>query len=214
MSDGPDFLRPMARPGALAWAWCATGLLVLAVAATDAATAWAGREQALQAVQALQKARTALAGQAAPKARTTNSAQTVQTQKPRAATDARAAQRWLLQLAHPWPQAWAASESASEPGMAWLTLEHSVQGGLRLEGLATDEGPAQQAARRLRDVADPVGPRWQGVALVRTERVPGGQRFEITAQLRADPEPAPAAAFGALADATLREAGPLSRAIR
>jgi hypothetical protein len=202
MSQGPDFLRPVAKPGALAWAWCATGLLVLAVALADAATAWAGREQAVQKVQA------APALQATPKAQTTTASQTTQTPKLRAATDARAAQRWLLQLAHPWPQAWAASESASEPGIAWLTLEHSLQGALRLEGLATDEAPAQQAARRLRDLADPVGPRWQGVALVRTERVPGGQRFEITAQLRADPEPAPAAAFGALADATLREPGP------
>ena len=198
MSHDPDFLRPVARPGALAWVGCATGLLVLAVAVADAAAAWAGRAQAMQAVLAMQAVqavqtvqtpdRSAPAGASAPRR---------DGRAPGALPDTRAAQqiaaqRWLQQLAHPWPQAWAASEAASEPGIAWLALEHSVQGGLRLEGLAPDERPAQQAARRLRDAAGPVGPRWHDVALVRTERVPGGQRFEITAQLRADPAPAEA----------------------
>jgi hypothetical protein len=190
MSAGPDFLRPVARPGVLAWAWCTTGLLVLAVAAADAAAAWAGRQQAIQAVQ---EVRVQAVGRpaAAPVAAPRREGRAPAGVPPDAGAAQRAAaQRWLQQLAHPWPQAWAASEAASEPGIAWLALEHSVQGALRLEGLAPDEVPAQQAARRLREAAGPPGrpgPRWQDVALVRTERVPGGQRFEITAHWRADP---------------------------
>lgn len=175
MTAGPDFLRPVARPGLLAWAWCATGLLVLAVAVADAAVAWAGRQQAVQARQAIE--RPVRAATSAPRrdARTAGAVSD-------AAAQRAAAQRWLQQLAHPWPQVWAASEAASEPGIAWLVLEHSVQGALRLEGLAPDEGPAQRAAQVLRDAAGPAGPLWQQVALMRTERVAGGQRFEITAQ--------------------------------
>ena len=190
MTRGPDFLRPIARPGVLAWAWCATGLLVLAVAAADAASAWAGRQQAVLAVQALSRP----APSVVPAPRRDG-------RSPAALPDAAAArraaaQRWLQQLAHPWPQVWAASEAASEPGIAWLVLEHSVQGVLRLEGLAPDEGPAQRAAQVLRDgvgagAADAAGPRWQDVALVRVERVTGGQRFEISARLGPGPSPAP-----------------------
>ena len=188
MTRGPDFLRPVARPGALAWAWCATGLLVLAVAAADAAAAWAGRQQAVLAAQALNRPAPAVAPVPRRDGRT-----------PAALPDAAAAQRavaqrWLQQLAHPWPQVWAASEAASEPGIAWLVLEHSVQGALRLEGLAPDEGLAQRAAQVLRDgagAADAAGPRWQDVALVRVERVAGGQRFEISARLGPGPAPAP-----------------------
>jgi hypothetical protein len=47
MSHGlprPDFLHPVTRPGVLAWAWCATGLLVLAVAGLDARSAWVDQQ--------------------------------------------------------------------------------------------------------------------------------------------------------------------------
>ena len=190
MTRGPDFLRPVARPGALAWAWCATGLLVLAVATADAAAAWAGRQQAVLAVQALNRPAPAVVP--APR----RDGRTPAALPDAAAAQHAAAQRWLQQLAHPWPQVWAASEAASEPGIAWLVLEHSVQGVLRLEGLAPDEGPAQRAAQVLRDgvgagAADAAGPRWQDVALVRVERVTGGQRFEISARLGPGPSPAP-----------------------
>ena len=190
MTRGPDFLRPVARPGVLAWAWCATGLLVLAVAAADAASAWAGRRQAVLAVQAL--SRPAPLVVPAPR----RDGRSLAALPDAAAARRAAAQRWLQQLAHPWPQVWAASEAASEPGIAWLVLEHSVQGVLRLEGLAPDEGPAQRAAQVLRDgvgagAADAAGPRWQDVALVRVERVTGGQRFEISARLGPGPSPAP-----------------------
>ena len=190
MTRGPDFLRPIARPGVLAWAWCASGLLVLAVAAADAASAWAGRQQAVLAVQAL--SRPAPSVVPAPR----RDGRSLAALPDAAAARRAAAQRWLQQLAHPWPQVWAASEAASEPGIAWLVLEHSVQGVLRLEGLAPDEGPAQRAAQVLRDgvgagAADAAGPRWQDVALVRVERVTGGQRFEISARLGPGPSPEP-----------------------
>ena len=190
MTRGPDFLRPIARPGVLAWAWCASGLLVLAVAAADAASAWAGRQQAVLAGQAL--SRPAPSVVPAPR----RDGRSLAALPDAAAARRAAAQRWLQQLAHPWPQVWAASEAASEPGIAWLVLEHSVQGVLRLEGLAPDEGPAQRAAQVLRDgvgagAADAAGPRWQDVALVRVERVTGGQRFEISARLGPGPSPAP-----------------------
>ncbi len=207
MSRGPDFLRPVARPGALAWAWCATGLLVLAVAVVDAASARAGRQQAVLAAQALDvPARVpALApGSAAAPRRDGRTPVGL----PNAAAAQRvAAERWLQQLAHPWPQVWAASEVASEPGIAWLVLEHSLQGALRLEGLAPDDGPAQRAAQWLRDgagvadAANAAGPRWQDVALVRVERVAGGQRFEINARLVVGPAPAPVSAAGPAAAA-------------
>ena len=190
MTRGPDFLRPVARPGALAWAWCATGLLVLAVATADAAAAWAGRQQAVLAVQALNRPAPAVVP--APR----RDGRTPAALPDAAAAQHAAAQRWLQQLAHPWPQVWAASEAASAPGIAWLVLEHSVQGVLRLEGLAPDEGLAQRAAQVLRDsagagAADAAGLRWQDVALVRVERVVGGQRFELSARLGPGLSPAP-----------------------
>ena len=190
MTRGPDVLRPIARPGVLAWAWCATGLLVLAVAAADAASGWAGRQQAVLAVQALNRPAPAVVP--APR----RDGRTPAALPDAAAAQHAAAQRWLQQLAHPWPQVWAASEAASAPGIAWLVLEHSVQGVLRLEGLAPDEGLAQRAAQVLRDsagagAADAAGLRWQDVALVRVERVVGGQRFELSARLGPGLSPAP-----------------------
>ncbi len=165
----PDFLRPVARPGALAWAWCATGLLVLLATALDSHAAWQLRAQAL--------ARLAHASAAA--------VAVVPAPRPEAQARSAEAQRWLQQLAQPWPAVWAASELAPD-GIHWLALSHGAAAGLRLSGLATDLASAQAAAQALRDQQQQGRPLWRGVALATVERVPTGQRFVLVARL-ADP---------------------------
>lgn len=167
---GPDFLQPQARPGWLAWAWCATAGLVLGVAGWEAAQAWTQRDRAMQAVQALQQA----AAVRAPA-----SAASAAGAQPRTAAPA----PWWPPLAHPWQAVWVAAEAATVPGVAWLALEHSLAGALRLEGQAPDEATAQQAAQRLARADAAPGHRWAEVTLVRTDRVAGGQRFELSAQV-------------------------------
>lgn len=167
----PDFLRPAAQPGRLAWAWCATGLLVLAAAGLDARSAWDDRQLALQrqarAVQPAGAARPPAGSEAARR-----HAEAVQ----RAAEAA----RWTALLALPWPAVWAAGETAP-PGVQWLQLAHSAGGGLRLSGLAHDPAAAQAAVQALQQ-----HPAWPGVALASIERLPEGQRFELVGRPAAD----------------------------
>ena len=78
----PDFLRPVRRPGALAWVGCGTALLVLGAAAADGYSAWQARAAALdtldRAVQRQQRgqrpAAAALTKTDAPAAVTTGAA--------------------------------------------------------------------------------------------------------------------------------------------
>ncbi|GCL62902.1 hypothetical protein [Pseudaquabacterium pictum] len=174
----PDFLRPAARAGRLAWAWCATGLLVLAAAGLEGQTAWAERQQALQRqARAAQQPAASARGPASGDA-TRRSAEATQ----RAAEAA----RWAAGLAQPWPAVWAASETAPA-SVQWLQLAHGPGGGLRLSGLASDPAAAQAAAQALHQQAP-----WQGVTLASIERLPEGQRFELVARLAGDTRrPAP-----------------------
>lgn len=173
----PDFLRPVARPGWLAWAWCATALLVLAVSAADSLAAWQARQQAQDRLARTQPTppRTGL-----PPAR----AGTAQPPSPRSADQARLAEaaRWQQQLALPWPAVWAASEAA--PGsVQWLLLDHGSAAGLRLAGLVQAPADADAAAAALRLQQQAGRPVWQGVALAAVERAPDGLRFELVARL-------------------------------
>lgn len=173
----PDFLRPVARPGWLAWAWCGTGLLVLAVSAADSHAAWQARQQAQDRLARKQ------AGPA-PTALPPAQAGTAQAANLRSAAQARQAEalRWQQQLAHPWPVVWAASE-ATPGGVHWLLLDQGSNGGLRLAGLAADLAAAEAAADAVRQQQQAGSPAWQGVALSAVERVAGGLRFELVAGL-------------------------------
>lgn len=166
----PDFLHPTRRAGWLPWAWCATGLLVLAAAGLEAADAWRQRQDA--------QGRLARALQPAP--------------RPSAplpdAVEARgdaAAARWLQRLAQPWPLVFGAAEVAAVDGVAFTGLSFDAQGALRLEGQADDAGSALAAAQALRSHDDEGRAAWQGVMLSRLDSLPGpgGQRFEIVARL-------------------------------
>jgi len=192
----PDFLRPVARPGRLAWAWCVTALLVLATSLAEAHATWQQRQQALD--------RLARGSQAAPPATTATPTARAGTpvasrggtaiaRGPAPARQAEAA-AWQAQLALPWPTVWAASEAAAD-GIQWLLIDHGAAG-LRLSGLAASTAAADAAADALR-AAGPAGAgAWQGVALASVERVPEGQRFELVARLAAV-----GAAVGATAEA-------------
>jgi hypothetical protein len=170
----PDFLRPAAGPARLAWAWCATGLLVLAFSALDSHAAWQARTQALAR----------MARSAAPPANATSLAPTTRPDAARSAAQARQAEakRWQQQLALPWPAVWSASEAAP-PGVQWLQFDHASATGLRLTGLATGPAPAEAVAEALRAQDLAGAPVWQGVAVATLERVPEGQRFELVARL-------------------------------
>lgn len=167
----PDFLRPVARPGALAWAWCATGVLALAAAGLDSHAAWQDRSHALaQLAMAQTGARAAAArpAQAAvPPAQRTREAE---------------ARRWLQQLALPWPAVWAGAELAAD-GVNWMALSHGPAAGLRLTGTAATLAPVQATAQALRAQQHDGRPVWQDVALASVERMPEGLRFELVARL-------------------------------
>lgn len=173
----PDFLRPVARPGWLAWAWCGTGLLVLAASAADSHAAWQARQQAQDRLARAQvaTARTSLAPSQASPAQAANL---------RAAAQARQAEalRWRQALALPWPVVWAASE-ATAGGVQWLLLDQGSGGGLRLAGLAADLAAAEAAAEAVRQLQQADSPAWHGVALAAVERMPEGLRFDLVARL-------------------------------
>lgn len=162
----PDFLRPVRRPGRLAWAACVTGWLVLAVAALDSQQAWQDRASALDR---LSRARQ-------PSALPPASSQ------PAASPGLVQARHWQQRLATPWPAIWQASEVASVGGISWLALRLDARGGLQLDGQATDARAALAAAQALRDQHGAGGMLWRDVVLTRVEKTPEGQRFELVAQ--------------------------------
>ncbi len=156
MGAGPDFLRPQARPGLLAWCWLAAAVLVLAVTAWDAWQAWRLSEQARQVALPVVPRR--VEPVAAPVDRT------------------RAVLRQRLN--HPWAAVFLASEAPGAAGLRWVALDHQAGGELRLQGLAKDPTAVQQLAAQLRRQ-----PAWQRVLVSRLETEPEGHGFEIVAQL-------------------------------
>jgi hypothetical protein len=172
----PDFLRPVARPGWLAWAWCITGILVLLVSTADAWAAWQARTQALDRLARgpHPAGRVAVPGNPAVAQRATT--QAAQDRALRAE-----ASHWQQQLAWPWPAAWAASETAG-PDIQWLLVDHGSNGPLRLAGLARDLASAEAAAESLRKQPWADGPAWHRVMLSSVDRAPDGLRFELVAR--------------------------------
>lgn len=177
----PDFLRPTRRGGRLAWAWCITGLLVLAAASLEAAENWQQRQLLLQ--------RLARAEQPVPVRAPARSAEPAADATPRA-LDVQAA-RWLQRLALPWPSVFAAAETVAVDGTQFTGLAFDGQGPLRqlrLEGQATQPGPALAAADALRAASAGDGSAaglWQDVTLARLDSAADGRRFEIVARLAA-----------------------------
>lgn len=153
-----DFLQPLPRTSALAWAWLAVSLLVLGVAGLDARAAWLARSEAQAEGRAL------VERAAAPRL-----VQAV------AQSPAEAALR--QRLAHPWREVFLASELPAAGGLAWLTLEHQIGGDLRLQGVAPAGEPVQRAAASLRARAA-----WQQVLVSRLEVEGEGRSFEIVAR--------------------------------
>lgn len=162
----PDFLRPTARAGALAWAWLATALLVLGASGWEAFTAWQARAE-VRAQHAAWTARHQAAGRPAP---------------PAAPPPAETAALGLLRqrLDYPWAAVWRAAEAASVADVAWLSLAHRQGAALALEGHAAQAPAALAAATALRQQ-----PGWQRVLLGRLERDDTGLAFGLSAQ----PEP-------------------------
>lgn len=192
----PDFLRPVARPGALAWAWLATGLLVLGAAGLEAREAWVDRQQALLR---LDGARHRIAVAAAATARPAAGLPASSTER------ATLARRWLARLSRPWPAVWAANESAAAEAGAirWLGFELNEAGQLRLSGLAGDALAPQAATEAVRRQQHQGDALWRDVVLAGIERVPEGQRFEILARLVDRPDAAPAPSQGTARPDTL-----------
>lgn len=131
----PEFLTLPARPPALAWAWAATGALVLAATVVEAT----GLQQQIEdhgarlsqaTQQNLRLARTAAPRSVAPVAPQSAAG---------SARALRAAQQVAHDLAHPWGAILASVESETPAGLQWLLLDHGVDSPeLRLEGLAPD----------------------------------------------------------------------------
>ena len=157
-SPQPDFLRPARGPHPLAWAACAASLVVLAVALLDA---WQARS-ALTQVQALASRR------AQPPARPASAPESAQ---------ARATREALVRLGRPWPAVVASVESVQVGGVAWLALEVTETGALRLDGQVPEMNGALAAAQALREDT-----RWRQVLLDRVEMAAkDGQRFTLVA---------------------------------
>ena len=159
-----DFMRPLPRPGALAWMACAASLALLATAAIESRAAFNLRA----AAQAL----------APPGAKPQPPAGGTRVAPGRQAESA----VWVAQAAHPWAQVMQASERASLPGVTWQSLEHEAGGELRLRGRSAQPGQARAVAAALRRQ----GP-WSEVWVVRQEapdegNPKGGEQFEIVAR--------------------------------
>ena len=146
--SGPDFLRPQARPGLLAWVWLGTCVAVLALAGAEAREAWAQRAQVQALVVPAAPPRTATA-------------------PVRPMDPAELAHRQRLQ--HPWQAVFMASEAPAVAGLRWLSLDHRAGAELRLQGQSSDAGPVQLAAAALRQQ-----PAWQQVLVARLEAQPPG----------------------------------------
>ncbi|MCE4537070.1 hypothetical protein LXT12_07390 [Pelomonas sp. P7] len=164
----PDFL-PRSGRSPLAWPLALTGALVLATAAWSAAESY----RALDAAQAARDRVTLL--QAATKPPPRRAA--AQPAENRAAAEARAS------LGMPWEPLLSRVETAGADAktIAWLGLEASTRGELRLEGLTPDKLLALQLAEQLGST-----PGWRQVVLSRFSAAEGGltgQRFEISARV-------------------------------
>lgn len=174
----PEFLPLPARPPALAWAWAATGALVLVATLAEGFAMQRGiDEQSVRLSMATQRnAKAAPPRVAAPVAGNNAAAE---------AQAVRAAQRVARDLAHPWGQILASVESETPAGLQWLLFDHDVDSpNLRLEGLAPDVSTAL-------GLVDALSARqgWSDVVVTRLlaagAREPAGNptrwRFEISA---------------------------------
>ena len=169
MKATPDFLRPVRGPHRLAWAALAVAVLVLGVAALDAWGAWQARAQAQAEATAAERA---LAGPARPAAR------------PAGTERERGVRRVAARLARPWPALFSSIEGVQLPGVAWLALEVSDSGSLRLEGQAPDAATALAAAEVMK--RDPL---WSDVLVSRIEKgtaAGAAPRFVISATPRTE----------------------------
>jgi hypothetical protein len=153
-----DFMNPVPRAGALAWAWLATCAAVLTVAGLEAHAAWQARDEA--------RAHSAAVALTAPVAAGTARADA--TAPRQAATPAEREAQSLRELqarrSHPWGAVFAATELPAVAGLRWLSMEHGTSGELRLQGLAPEPGAVQRAADTLRAQAP-----WQQVLVARLE---------------------------------------------
>lgn len=169
MRASPDFLRPVRGPHRLAWAALAVAALVLGVAALDAYGAWQTRAQAQAEAAAAERT---LAGAARPAAR------------PADTERVRGLRRVAARLARPWPALFSSIEGVQLPGVAWLALEVSDSGSLRLEGQAPDAATALAAAEAMK--RDPL---WSEVLVARIEKGSAegaAPRFVISATPRTE----------------------------
>lgn len=171
MKAAPDFLRPVRGPHRLAWAALAAALLVLATAALDAREAWQSRAAAQAEARAAEHAVDAAAQ---PRA----------SARPADAERDRGRRRAAARLARPWPALFTSVEGVQAPGVAWLALEVSDSGSLRLEGQAPDAATALAAAETMKHDA-----LWAEVLVSRIEKAAtdgAPPRFVISATPRAE----------------------------
>jgi len=163
----PDFMPAPARAGAVIWLWLVVAIGVLAMLGQQ----W--REQRTEAEALAQQAalleRLATQGRRAP----TSAAPSAELMS-RAAT--------LSQpLGVDWSERWQEVEQALPPGLQLQGLELGADGGLRIEGLASDMVPVTQLADRLALLAQQkmVGAEVVITRLQQPEGAASGLRFEI-----------------------------------
>ena len=127
----PDFLATTRARPRLAWLWALTGLLVLAVALSEAIEQ---RQLATENAARLDDAQERLRRPQLPKAKITPAADS------KADAEAiRAARRLVERLSHPWGRLLSSIEAGTPPGLQWLMFDHdSDSPDVRLEGFAPD----------------------------------------------------------------------------
>ncbi len=163
----PDFVRPEPRPSRLGWAFAASALLVLGVAGWDAQQA---RNGGVDGTVAQVPAASA------------SVANTAADDSSRAAQQA-AQQAALARLSHPWPDIFAATETALPRGGQWRSLEHRVgQNDIRLTGTAASTADALQVAQRIG-----AAPGLADALLTRVEPTAGSGAVEFELTLRLAP---------------------------
>ena len=188
----PDFLVLRRGPPRLAWAWAATGAVVLAMTLFDG-LALQRHVDAQQARLSTATQRVAAAATAAaprrPTARVASTATSGDARAEAAAIDA--AQRVAAHLNHPWGSLLASVEAETPTGLQWLVFDHdSDSPELRLEGWGSDVASVLSVVDVL---SSRVG--WSQLALSRLQAADGAQapdaaggtgwRFELRAVIDA-----------------------------
>lgn len=175
-----DFLRSPSAISPVAWSALAAASLLLVVAAWDARSAWAEREQALAlAVPGRTSPGPGSSGPVEAANEAANRDRPAATASSPADSPTRSEQV-LLRLDYRWDDVFAASEVASGAGeLAWLALEHERGRVLRLQGIARDAEAPRRAAERLKSV-----PAFRRVLLARLDAADGAHAFELVAEPR------------------------------